>query len=81
MPRFVHRLISTAGEPEDDALLATAVAAGVAEELFAANRQVRFAVVATRQRVAVTLCDAEGEVLSLLTPARALEIAAGGALL
>jgi hypothetical protein len=81
MPRFVHRLISTAGEPEDDALLATAVAAGVAQELFATNRQVRFSVVPTRERVAVTLCDADGAVLSVLTPARALEIAAGDALL
>jgi hypothetical protein len=81
MPRFVARLISTAGEPEDDALLATAVAAGVAQELFATNRQVRFCVVPTRERVAVTLCDADGAVLSRLTPARALEIAAGDTLL
>jgi len=81
MQRFAHRLIRTAGEPEDDALLASAVAAGVAQELFAKGRQVRFAVVPTRDRVAVTLCDADGVVLSLLTPARALEIAAGDALL
>jgi len=75
------KLISGAGHPEADALLASAVAAAVACELYDAGRQVRFSVVPTRERVAVTLCDAEGAVLSLLTPARALEIACGEPLL
>jgi len=77
MHHFAPRLVKTAGEPEDDALLASAVAAGVARELYAAGRQVRFAVVPTRERVAVTLCDADGVVLSRMTAARALRIAAG----
>ncbi len=77
MHRFAPRLIRTAGEPDDDALLASAIAAGVAEELFAAGRHVRFAIVPTRERVAVTLCDGDGAVLSRLTAARALRIAAG----
>ena len=75
------RPITTAGEPEDEALLASAIAAAIAHELHEAGRQVRFALVPTRERVIISLCDADGTVLSLLTPAGALAIAAGEPLL
>jgi len=75
------KVINGAGEAEEVALLACAVAAAVACELHDAGRQVRFAVVPSDERVTVTLCDVDGAVLSLLTPARALEIACGAALL
>jgi hypothetical protein len=72
------RLIDTAGAPPPDALRATAIAAAIARELEDAGRELRFVVVPTHDRVAVSLCDADGAVLSRLSPARVLEIAAGG---
>jgi len=69
------RLIETAGAPEPEALRATEAAAVVVRELYDSGREVRFAFVPTRKRVAVLLCDMDGAVLSRLTPARALEIA------
>jgi hypothetical protein len=71
------RLIETAGSPDLEALRATEVAAAVVRELYASGREVRFAFVPTRKRVAVLLCDIDGAVLTRLTPARALEIATG----
>jgi hypothetical protein len=67
----------SAGAPAPEALRATAVAATVVRELYESGREVRFAFVPTRKRVAVLLCDVDGGVLSRLTPARALEIATG----
>lgn len=72
------RLIDTAGAPPPDALRATAIAAEVVRELLDAGREVRFVLVPTRERVAVTLCDTDGGVVSRLSPARLLEISAGG---
>jgi hypothetical protein len=72
------RLIDTAGAPPPAALDAMTIAADAVRELLAAGREVRFAVEPTRERVAVSLCDADGAVLSRLSPARVLEIAAGG---
>ena len=72
------RLIDTAGAPPAAALDAMAIAADVVRELLEAGREVRFVVVPTRERVAVSLCDADGAVLSRLSPARVLDIAAGG---
>jgi hypothetical protein len=72
------RLIDTAGAPPPDALRATAIAAAIARELQDAGHEVRFVVVPTPERIAVSLCDADGAVLSRLSPARVLEIAAGG---
>lgn len=72
------RLIDTVGAPPPDALHATQVAADVARDLLDAGREVRFVVVPTRDRVAVSLCDDDGAILSRLSPARVLEIAAGG---
>ena len=71
------RLIETAGAPEPEALGATAIAAAVVRELRESGRQVRFALVPTRGRVTVLLCDMDGAVVSRLSPARALEIATG----
>ena len=71
------RLIESAGAPAPEALRATAVAAAVVAELYESGREVRFAFVPTRNRVAVLLCDMDGGVLSRLTPGRALEIATG----
>lgn len=65
------RLIESAGAPAPEALRATAVAASVVRELHESGREVRFAFVPTRKRVAVLLCDMDGGVLSRLTPARA----------
>jgi hypothetical protein len=74
---YDSRLIECAGAPDQEALRMTEVAAAVVRELYASGREVRFAFVPTRKRVAVLLCDADGGVLSRLTPARALEIATG----
>jgi len=70
-------LIESAGAPAPEALHASAVAAAVVRELYESGREVRFAFVPTRKRVAVLLCDMDGGVLSRLTPGRALEIATG----
>lgn len=74
------RLIETAGAPAPEALRATEIAAVVVRELYDSGREVRFAFVPTRKRVAVLLCDTDGAVLTRLTPARALEIATGEAI-
>ena len=71
------RLIEGAGTPDQEALQMTQIAAAVVRELYDSGREVRFAFVPTRKRVAVLLCDVDGGVLSRLTPARALEIATG----
>jgi hypothetical protein len=71
------RLIESAGAPDQEALRMTEIAAAVVRDLYDSGREVRFAFVPTRKRVAVLLCDSEGGVLSRLTPARALEIATG----
>jgi hypothetical protein len=71
------RLIEGAGVPDQEALRMTEVAAAVVRDLYESGREVRFAFVPTRKRVAVLLCDMDGGVLSRLTPARALEIATG----
>ena len=71
------RLIEGAGAPDQEALQMTQIAAAVVRELYDSGREVRFAFVPTRKRVAVLLCDVDGGVLSRLTPARALEIATG----
>jgi hypothetical protein len=71
------RLIESAGAPAPEALRATAIAGAVVRELYESGREVRFAVVPTRNRVTVLLCDMDGAVLSRLTPGRALEIATG----
>jgi len=76
MPPRDLRLIETAGAPEPEALRAVTKASAVARELYESGREVRFALVATRERVAVALCDADGAVLSRLTPSRALDLAA-----
>jgi hypothetical protein len=72
-----QRLIESAGAPAPEALRATAVAAAVVRELYESGRELRFALVPTRKRVAALLCDVDGGVVSRLTPARALEIATG----
>ena len=71
------RLIESAGAPDQEALRMTEIAAAVVRELYDSGREVRFAFVPTRKRVAVLLCDVDGGVLTRLTPARALEIATG----
>jgi len=66
-----------AGVPSAEALRAMRVAARVARQLHEAGREVRFALGPTAARVEVLLCDVDGMVLSRMTPAHALEIAAG----
>jgi hypothetical protein len=70
-------LIETAAAPEPEALGATRLAAAVVRDLHEAGCEVRFTLVPTSSRVTVLLCDMDGAVLSRLSPARALEIAAG----
>ena len=72
------RLIDTAGAPPPDALRAMATAAEVVRELLETGREVRFVVVPTHERIAASLCDADGAVVSRLSPVRVLDIAAGG---
>jgi hypothetical protein len=66
-----------AGVPSAEALRAMRVAARVARQLYEAGREVRFTLGPTAARVEVLLCDVDGMVLSRMTPAHALEIAAG----
>jgi hypothetical protein len=73
----VARLIDAAGVPAPEALRATTVAAAVVRELHESGREVRFALVGSRARVAILLCDTEGGVVGRMTPSRALEIATG----
>jgi hypothetical protein len=75
------RLIESVAALEPEALGATLVAAAVVRDLHESGREVRFALVPTSARVTVLLCDTNGAVLSRLSPARALEIAAGGSVL
>lgn len=65
--------------PSGEALRATRVAAQVARELYENGHELRFSIVPDRGRVVALLCDADGLVLSRLTPSRVLEIAAGAA--
>jgi hypothetical protein len=67
--------------PCQEALFATLVAGEVARQLYEAGQQVRFSLVPDRDRVIALLCDADGVVLSRLTPSRVLEIATGEPLL
>lgn len=77
MPPSVQRLIDTAGSPPAEALQATAFAAAVARELYEDGREVRFALVGGGGRVTARICDADGAVLTALTPAHVLAIACG----
>lgn len=67
----------SAGAPTAEALRAMRVAARVARELHESGRELRFTLGPSSVRVEVLLCDVDGMVLSRMTPARALEIAAG----
>lgn len=66
-----------AGTPSAEAILAMRVAGEVARQLHESGRELRFALAPSPGRVEVLLCDVDGIVLSRLSPARALEIAAG----
>jgi hypothetical protein len=66
-----------AGVPSAEALRAMRVAARVARELHESGRELRFTLGPSALRVEVLLCDIDGMVLSRMTPARALDIAAG----
>ena len=73
-----HPYAEPAGEPCAEALLATRAAGEIARQLHESGRALRFSLTASAARVEVLLCDSDGTVLSHLTPARALEVAAGG---
>jgi hypothetical protein len=66
-----------AGVPSSEALRAMRVAARVARQLYESGRELRFTVGPSAARVEVLLCDVDGMVLSHMSPAHALEIAAG----
>jgi hypothetical protein len=66
-----------ADAPSAEALLATRVAGEVARQLYETGHELRFSLIPDRQRVIALLCDADGLVLSQLTPSRVLEIATG----
>jgi hypothetical protein len=66
-----------ADAPSSEALFAIRVAGEVARQLHASGRELRFSLVPDRGRVMALLCDADGLVLSRLTPSRVLEIATG----
>lgn len=68
---------STADAPSPEALFATRIAGEVARQLYEEGHELRFCLVPDRERVVALLCDADGLVLSRLTPSRVLEIAAG----
>jgi hypothetical protein len=65
----------------DEAIDAMRVAAQVARQLHESGRELRFTLAQSSVRVEVLLCDVDGLVLSSMTPARALEIAAGAPVL
>lgn len=69
-----------AGAPTAEALFALRVAGEVARQLHEAGRELRFSLAPSPARVEVLLCDVDGIVLSRMTPAHALEIAAGAPL-
>ncbi len=71
-PREEH-----ADAPSLEALLAIRVAGEVARELYESGCELRFSLVPDRERVSALLCDADGIVLSRLSPARVLELACG----
>ena len=66
-----------AGAPPAEALFAVRAAGAVARALHESGRELRFSLTPSTGRVEVLLCDLDGIVCSRLTPARALEIAAG----
>lgn len=66
-----------ADAPTPEALFATRVAGEVVRRLFESGQELRFALVPDRERVCALLCDADGLVLSRLSPSRVLEIATG----
>jgi hypothetical protein len=72
-----HRYAEPAGAPSAEALFAMRVAGEVARQLHESGRELRFSLAPSRSRVEVLLCDVDGVVLSRLSPARVLEIAAG----
>jgi hypothetical protein len=69
--------VEPADAPCAEALLAIQVAGEVARQLYEGGHELRFSLSPDRDRVSALLCDADGIVLSRLSPARVLEIAAG----
>jgi hypothetical protein len=80
-PRVEEPRLEPADAPPIEALRATRIAGQVARELYENGSELRFSVVPMdRGRVMALLCDADGLVLSRLTPSGVLDIAAGGPL-
>ena len=69
-----------AGAPSPEAIFATRVAGEVARQLLASGQELRFSLAPQPDRVSALLCDADGLVLSQLSPSRVLEIATGATL-
>jgi hypothetical protein len=69
-----------AGAPSSEAILATRVAGEVARQMLATGQELRFSLAPDPHRVSALLCDADGLVLSQLSPSRVLEIATGASL-
>jgi hypothetical protein len=79
-PRFTASRAGLADAPSAEALLATRIAGEVARQLYEAGQELRFSLIPDRERVIALLCDADGLVLSRLTPSHVLEIATGRSL-
>jgi hypothetical protein len=69
-----------AGAPSPEAIFATRVAGAVARQMLASGRELRFSLAPDPERVSALLCDADGLVLSHVSPSRVLEIATGAML-
>jgi hypothetical protein len=69
-----------AGAPSPEAIFATRVAGEVARKLLASGQELRFSLAPDPHRVSALLCDADGFVLSALSPSGVLEIATGASL-
>jgi hypothetical protein len=69
-----------AGAPSSEAIFATRVAGEVARQLLASGQELRFSLAPDPERVSALLCDADGLVLSQLSPSSVLEIATGASL-
>jgi hypothetical protein len=69
-----------AGAPSPEAIFATRVAGEVARQLLASGQELRFSLAPDPDRVSALLCDADGLVLSHLSPSCVLEIATGASL-
>jgi hypothetical protein len=72
--------IEPAGAPSPEAIFATRVAGEVARQMLASGQELRFSLAPDPERVSALLCDADGFVLSQLSPSRVLEIATGRSL-